>query len=367
MTSRKSAADKENASSGSSKLYVRENYLSTWSDAQFHEFLGMNKPAFRELLKIVEGKIFINERAKIQPQTIQVWSKLIATIRFLITGRTDDAQMFSGIVAKAIYKHIFEVLKAVASVKADYVKFPSNLAEVKRQFSDMSGVGFPHCIGSLDCTFIETKTFRQPSHLNSSLMAYGLNVQTVCGPNLEIFDIDANSGGAVPDAEVYLNSQVKDRLDNGDLGRDSLFVTDRGYYHDKNVMVPFSFPLLPAEKHFNAILKQMQFRHVERQHGRLKGKFDSLNHGLNFQIDDKYQIMIEACAVVHNIILKHSLPTPAHVSPSPRNGDLLLTSLSSFVDRADPRFERRIEIANVIFANSQKSSKKAASKSKRSE
>lgn len=365
------APPRKSASASTSKLYVREDYLSTLSDAQFHEFFGMTKPAFRELLKICEREIYINPLAKVQPQTIQVWTKLIATIRFLITGRTDDAQMFSGIVTKSIYRHIFEVLKALSSVKDEHVKFPSNLDnEVKRQFSDMSGVGFPHCIGSIDCTFIETKTLRQPSHFNASKQAYGLNVQTVCGPNLEIFDIDASCGAAMPDADVYLNSQVKDRLDSGALGRDSLFVADRGYYHDKNVMVPFSFPLVPAEIHYNAVLKQMQFRHVERQNGRLKGKFDSLNHGLDFQIDDEYEIMIEACAVVHNIILKHLLPP--HVSSpaaptSPPSSSNNNTSLSSFGDHPDPRFERRNEIANVIFANSQnKSSKKAANKSKRS-
>lgn len=106
---------------------------------------------------------------------------------------------------------IKEVSELLAKNAKNWIKFPStqNIHDTKQQFYLINQ--FPGVIGAIDCTHIPIKS---PGGNNAELYRnrkgwMSLNVQIVCGPKLQIFDIVCRWPGSVHDSRIYNNSRVK--------------------------------------------------------------------------------------------------------------------------------------------------------------
>ena len=78
---------------------------------------------------------------------------MLIALRFYATGtfRKVIGDLF-GVSVFAACTVIYQVLRAIAKQKGQFMSFPESLADTKRKFYDVAH--FPDVIGAIDCTHI---------------------------------------------------------------------------------------------------------------------------------------------------------------------------------------------------------------------
>lgn len=118
-------------------------------------------------------------------------------------------------------------------------------------------------------------------------------------PNLRIQDIVVRWPGSTHDANIFRNSTIKQRFDDGEF-KDSVLVGDSGYAVQHYVITPMLNPVTAAETLFNE--SQIRTRNpIERSYGVWKRRFPILSLGISIKNLDTVQAIIVATAVLHNI------------------------------------------------------------------
>ena len=96
---------------------LRKNYPD-----DYRNYLSMDSEAFRHLLSLVQNKI--KKMDTVMRQSITAGQRLIATFRFLATGRSyEDLKFTTGISAPSLSKIIPETCKALYhALRAEFLK-----------------------------------------------------------------------------------------------------------------------------------------------------------------------------------------------------------------------------------------------------
>lgn len=106
-------------------------------------------------------------------------------------------------------KIISRVSRALALKVGQFVKFPqlNELAAIKRKMYQIAG--FPGAVGAIDCTHIKIKnpTRERGEMFRNRKRDFSINVQLVCGPHMEIYDVVARWPGRVHDSRIFANSR----------------------------------------------------------------------------------------------------------------------------------------------------------------
>ena len=103
-------------------------------------------------------------------------------------------------------------------------------------------------VGTIDCTHIKIPC---PEGVNAELFRnhkgyFSINVQAVCGPNLEIQNIVARWPGTVHDARMFNNSRLCAQFERGDI--DGMLLSDSGYPCRQYLMTPLADPQTQPER-----------------------------------------------------------------------------------------------------------------------
>lgn len=161
------------------------------------------------------------------------------TLRYYATG--SFIADFAGIHKTTGGKIIRDVSEALASLRPDFIKFPSNDVEIRQVKQDFFNIAkFPSCISALDCTHIK---IRSPGGNDAEIFRnrkqfFSINVQTICDAHLNIQNIVARWPGSSHDANIFRNSAIKQRFDNKEF-KDCVLLADSGYpmqsYHYTHV------------------------------------------------------------------------------------------------------------------------------------
>jgi len=229
--------------------------------------------------------------------------KLLVTLRYYATGSFIAAcGDFAGIHKTTAGKIIKVVSEALAELRSEFIYFPSNDSEIQKVRQDFYNIAkFPSCVGAIDCTHIKIRSpggddaeiFRNRKHF------FSINVQTICDAQLRIQDIVVRWPGSTHDANIFRNSTIKNRFDDGEFN-DCVLVADSGYAVQRYVITPLLNPLTHVETLFNE--SQIRTRNpVERSYGVWKRRFPILSLGINIKNLNTVQAIIVATAVLHNI------------------------------------------------------------------
>ncbi|PSN41325.1 putative nuclease HARBI1 [Blattella germanica] len=147
---------------------------------------------------------------------------------------------------------------------------------------------------------------------------FSLNVQVVSDAMLKITNIVARWPGSVHDATIFNNSKLRAQFESGAYV-DSLLLGDSGYGIKSYLMTPLLAPNTPAEALYNA--SQIRTRNVvERLFGVWKRRFPILSIGIRIKLTTA-QLIIVACAVLHNIARDMKDPEPDIVQENNVNND----------------------------------------------
>ena len=166
-----------------------------YDEEQFRSRYRLAKDAFRELLELIREDITShNERGNPIPCDIQ----LLVTLRFYATGTFQlacgDLCEISQPSASRIIKRVSE---SIARLHNEYINFPQGPAARKTKLEFWRISRFPGVLGTIDCTHIKIPC---PGGRTAELYRnrkgyFSINVQAVCGPNLEIEHVVARWPG----------------------------------------------------------------------------------------------------------------------------------------------------------------------------
>lgn len=196
------------------------------------------------------------------------------------------------------------VSRALASLRRDVIKMPTTNEELEYNAYRMYLFAkFPKCIGSIDCTHVKIQS---PGGDNAEYFRnrkgwFSLNVQTISSANLKILDIVCRWPGSTHDQTVFNNSNIRLRFENGEFN-DYCLIGDQGYANTRYLATPLMHPANRLEQLYNESCIRTRTC-VERKYGVLKRRFPCLSKGMQFKTLDKVQIVIAACAVLHNIAI----------------------------------------------------------------
>lgn len=231
------------------------------------------------------------------------------TLRFFATGCIlQAAGDFSGVDKSTASRVIDKVSRAIAHMHETYITLPDEEINIVRQgFFNISR--FPRCIGALDCTHVRIQSpgGEEPENFRNRKGYFSFNVQAICDSQLKIWDIVCRWPGSAHDANIFRNSIVRARFENGEFG-DNLLVGDSGYGNKPYLITPLSNPITPVEHLFNE--SQIRTRNpIERCFGVLKRRFPLLALGIKLNVR-KVEAIVVSCAVLHNIacMLRDDVP-----------------------------------------------------------
>lgn len=146
-----------------------------------------------------------------------------------------------------------------------------------------------------------------------------------------ITDIVARWPGSAHDSNIFNNSRIKIRFENGEFG-DYWLLGDSGYGVKSYLLTPLRDPKTEAECLYNE--SQIRTRNVvERCFGVCKRRFPILSLGIRLSIKTTMAVIV-ACAVLHNICRLRK-------DPDPFNGE--------YFEESD---EHNFSVSNATSANS---------------
>lgn len=278
--------------------------IEQYDDEQFRSRYRLTKDAFQEFLAMIRADIQAhNDRGRPIPADIQ----LLITLRFYATGTFQlacgDLCEISQPSASRIIKRVSE---AIARLKNNYIKFPDENMIHQSKLNFWRICGFPNVVGAIDCSHVKISS---PGGQNAELYRnrkgyFSINVQVVCGANLEIVNIVARWPGSVHDARIFDNSRLCAKFERGDI--DGVLLGDSGYPCRPYLMTPLLNPRTRPERSYN--VSQIRTRNtVERTFGVLKRLFPCLSMCLRTKLETTLTIIV-ATAILYNFLRKRNDP-----------------------------------------------------------
>lgn len=212
---------------------------------------------------------------------------VLITLRFLATSSCYQVNGdFLGIDKATACRIIIKVLRAIASLGKQFIKFPESdeeLNKVVQGFYEISR--FPRCIGAIDCTHIKIQSpgGEQAETFRNRKGFFSLNVQVICDSDLKIQNVVCRWPGSSHDSTIFRNSNIRAKFENGQFGN-KVLVGDSGYGVKPYLITPLLNPVTPAEHLFNE--SQIRTRNpIERTFGVLKRRFPILALGIRTKLE----------------------------------------------------------------------------------
>lgn len=235
--------------------------------------------------------------------------QVLITLRYMATGSfqliiSDCHDVSQPTVSRCVSR----VSRAIASMRPEVIKMPTH-DESLNVMQDFKNIGhMPGIIGCIDCTHV---LIQKPRGNNTELFRnrkgkFSFNVQAVCGPQLQFFNVVARWPGSTHDSRIFWNSTLCMEMENG-MHRGRL-LGDAGYSCTPYMFTPLRDPQTPQEVRYNRCHITTR-NSVERAFGLLKRRFSCLTETMRASLENT-KVIIVAAAVLHNLALENRVPIP---------------------------------------------------------
>ncbi|XP_064486977.1 putative nuclease HARBI1 [Ornithodoros turicata] len=289
------------------------------SEEQFITKFRLCKDAVREVCDAVAGDLQKTQRWRSTTLTVQ--QRVLMALRFYATGA------FLGIIAEeeeflTTKRPVSEAVHAVSSaiirnLAPRYLKFPVAPEErlrMKREFQEIAGL--PGCLGAVEGTTIAivTPSTMDPRFVDSSYNCrkgyYAINVLGVSDATRRILYLSACYPGSCPDSSIWSMCDLRHRAPQM-FGDEEWLLGGSDYPLEPWLMTPVHNPTTQKEESYNDAHRKTRAC-TEQCFGLLKKRFRCLQccRSLHFSPDRSSNI-ITACAILHNMCLKYSIPDPS--------------------------------------------------------
>ncbi|XP_069800081.1 putative nuclease HARBI1 [Dendropsophus ebraccatus] len=276
----------------------------------------MSEASFLRLLRMVETRIVKEDT--VMRRAITVEERLLATLRYLATGRSiQDMKFSTGISAAALCYIIPETCEAIVdALKGEYLKCPETTEEwlqVSEEFDKKWQ--FPNCGGAMDGKHVR---IMQPAKSGSFYFNYknffSIILFALVNANYEFLLVDVGRNGRLSDGGVFDRSRLAYLLRSNALAIPSndqtkanmnfVFLADDAFPLGPHVMKPYPQRLLTDERRIYNYCLSRGRRVVENAFGIMGNRFRILHSPINLQ-PWKIDSVILACCVLHNFLRKN--------------------------------------------------------------
>ncbi|CAI6346434.1 unnamed protein product [Macrosiphum euphorbiae] len=285
----------------------------------YRNYLRMDSQDFKLLLELIGPKI--EKQNTVMRMAITAEERLIATLRFLATGRSYEDLKFSTCISAPSLSYIIpETCKEIfEALKKDYMKFPTS----KEEWQDIS-IGFQNrwqfvnCGGSIDGKHIR---ILQPPGTGAQFYNYkgfySIVLMAVVNSNYEFIYVDVgkngrlSDGGVIECTEFYKSlKEEKLQIPNNDDTVNNLnfvFLGDEAFALHEHILKPYSQRELTHEKRvFNYRLSRAR-NCVENTFGLISSRFRLLQRAINLNPEKASYAVLAICAI-HNFLRKRGGP-----------------------------------------------------------
>ncbi|XP_054084425.1 putative nuclease HARBI1 isoform X2 [Zeugodacus cucurbitae] len=172
--------------------------------------------------------------------------------------------------------------------------------------------GIKGTIGAIDCTHIgivsppSTDAATPLSLFMNRKGFYSLNVEAVCDHRLLFTAVNMRYPGS--DSGIWTTSPTHLHLiSTYNIQSDSWLLGDQGYPLEPWLLTPVAEPVNAREVRYNKLHAKAR-NTIERAFGVLKSRFRCLSkHRILHYSPEKAAMIIYACTILHNILLKHGV------------------------------------------------------------
>ncbi|XP_025203776.1 uncharacterized protein LOC112600693 [Melanaphis sacchari] len=295
--------------------------LQSNEPADFKNYLRMENHTFHELLDLVRP--FIEKQNTIMRESISAEERLVATLRFLATGRSyEDLKFSCAISAQALGKIIPETCWAIYEVlKQKYLKIPKTEIEWKQMAKDFKMLwDFDNCLGAIDGkhVLITKPPLNSGSYYFNYKGTFSVVLLAVVNANLEFIYVHCGTNGRVSDAGVLKETDLYRSLENNELKIPPpqsppkvgyklpfVFIGDEAFPLMENLMKPYGKHIAGHDEYiFNYRLSRAR-RVVENAFGILVTRFRVFLLPLNISVENVDAVVMASC-VLHNFLRKKS-------------------------------------------------------------
>ncbi|XP_066593605.1 putative nuclease HARBI1 [Prorops nasuta] len=147
--------------------------------------------------------------------------KLLITLRYY---GSNCFQNISGDLRNISQPTICRIVKQISKIFAeelgDFIYFPRTAEDCNKNYEQFYQIAnFPNVVGTIDCTHIKIKN---PGSVYGEAFRnrkgwFSLNIQAVCGSNLNIMDIVIRHPGSAQDALIFDRSSIRARFERNEL------------------------------------------------------------------------------------------------------------------------------------------------------
>ena len=210
-------------------------------------------------------------------------------------------------------RYISAVALGLQENYSKFVRMPSSTEKpnIKSQFYDIAHL--PGVLGLVDGTHIRIQkpSENEADYVNRHFY-HSINVQALCLPDGQFGDVLARFPGSVHDSRIWKLSQVGIYVENNFLVGEHI-LGDSGYMLKQCLLTPYRQPTTEAQNNYNYSHKKTRVL-IEQTFGRWKRRFHCL-HGEIRMAPDKVCIIMNACAVLHNMAIAWKQPTSEYLPP----------------------------------------------------
>ncbi|XP_055839639.1 putative nuclease HARBI1 isoform X2 [Episyrphus balteatus] len=280
--------------------------LEKWDDHDFIYRFRISKRTTILLLDLIRDSLPCTETRSRELRPI---TQLLIVLRYYALGSIQlSIADFIGVSISTVHRILKRVSNAIANLAPQFVRMPETPGErlqAAREFYDIAK--FPRTIEAIDCTHVRIQS---PGGNNAELFRnrkgwFSINVQTVASADLKIIDIVARWQGSTYDQRIFNSSTLRQRFEDGEFEH-FILIGDSGYSNTNYLATPFQNVSNSVENLYNE--SQIRTRnYVERSYGIWKRRFPILATGLRCRVQT-VQLIIIACAVLHNIAIDEKEP-----------------------------------------------------------
>ncbi|CAI9582856.1 unnamed protein product [Staurois parvus] len=274
----------------------------------------MSDDNFNYLLRKVTP--LIQKQDTCMRKSISAEQRLVATLRFLATGRSlEDLKFSTAISPQALLGVLIpETCHAIIQVlKGKYFRFPTSSEDwqfISSQFEEMWN--FPNCGGAIDGRHVRIN----PPHHSGSLYYnykgfFSIIIIAIINANCEFIMVDVGKNGKFSDGTVIEQTHFYEKLKEKQLklpendetkeGLNFAFVTDEAFSLQDHILRPYSQEALTKErKVFNYRLARAR-RVAENAFGLLANRFRIFRTTINLS-PHKIELVVMACCLLHNFL-----------------------------------------------------------------
>lgn len=288
----------------------------------FRRRFRLPPPLFKQFVKLCEN---FNIFDSIYEGKIPIEMKILSSLRIL--GRDnvlDDMVEFAHYSKTAIQKAFTDFTNNVAlRLFPHYVKYPEG-AEMKKMMETFASLGFPGCVGSVDCTHVR---WDQCPALYRNLMKGKEGYPTVafeviCDHQRKILHCSSSFFGTTNDAVLCYQDDVVEDILKGKFSeeRNLSFTTtttcglkikwdgcyllaDQGYPSTFGIVDPIGIPLTRDQTLFSEWIESVR-KDVECVFGILKSRFRFLRNAVRYHDKKTIENVFKTCCVLHNMLLE---------------------------------------------------------------